>query len=183
MRQPALAFACAVLLALALASCSSSGKGTANTGTTFTALSPGATVPTQTDTPQTADPCKLMTVTEASQLAGATVKLSSGGGPGSLACVYSAKSAGAEITVKVDTDAAAAHTEFPTWVQPIPGHAVGLTITKLTGLGDEAMLSRNKTVNDGIYVRKGATLVKIGVYPPATVAALKAAARTALGRV
>jgi hypothetical protein len=38
-------------------------------------------------------------------------------------------------------------------------------------------------VNDGIYVRKGKVLVKIGAYPPAGDAALRAAVLRALGRV
>ena len=186
MRKPALAVVCAVVLALALASCSSSGSGKAGsteTSTTFTGLATGAQVPTVTDVPQTIDPCKLMTVTEATRLAGAPVKLSSGGGPGSLDCVYTGKSAGAEVTVKVDKDEQAANAEFPSWVQPIPGQAAGLTTTQIDNLGNEASKTQNRNVNDAIYVRRGAVLLKIGVYPPAGTPALRAAATTALGRV
>ena len=99
-------------------------------------------------------------------------------------CAYAAGTkAGAEITVRFDTDAAVAHDEFPSWVQPIPGHAAGLTVTSVPGLGNEASATHNLPVNDGIYVRRGPTLIKIGAFPAVSNAALIAAARTALARL
>ena len=68
-------------------------------------------------------------------------------------------------------------------MQPFKGNPVGLTITSIPSLGSEANKTLNGTVNAGIYVRKGATLVKIGVYPPAKNAALRAAVTAALGRL
>jgi hypothetical protein len=132
---------------------------------------------------QTVDPCTLLTLAEASTLTGHPLKHTRGGGPGSLLCVYAAGNAGAEVTVKVDSDAATAHAEFPDWVQPLGGHAIGLILKAVPNLGDEASETRYRDVNDGIYVRKGAALIKIGAYPPATDAALRAAATTALGRL
>jgi len=176
--------ALALLCVCALASCSSSGKSANNTPTTFTSLTPGATVPNSIDIPQTIDPCNLLTVAEASRLAGKAVTRSAGGGKGSVDCIYAnGPSVGAEVTVKVDKDAATAHAEFPNWVQPIPGVASGLKVSQIANLGNEAAETRNGKINAGIYVRKGATLVKIGVHPAATEAMLKAAARTALGRL
>ena len=175
--------AVALLCVCALASCST-GKSANNTPTTFTSLTPGATVPNSIDIPQTIDPCTLLTVAEASRLAGKAVTRSAGGGKGSLDCIYAnGASVGAEVTVKVDKDAASAHAEFPAWVQPIPGIAPGLNVTQISNLGNEAAETRKGKINAGIYVRKGATLVKIGVHPAATEALLKAAARTALGRL
>jgi hypothetical protein len=51
------------------------------------------------------------------------------------------------------------------------------------GLGNEASATHNLLVNDGIYVRRGATLVKIGAYPAVADAALLTAARSALARL
>jgi len=61
--------------------------------------------------------------------------------------------------------------------------ANGLTVTQISKLGDEASETRTGNVNDGIYVRSGAVLVKIGAYPAASDAALRVAALQALSRV
>ena len=173
----------AILSALALAACSSGSKGATPATTPPTIPSVGAVLPGTTTVAQTVNPCTLLTVAEATKLAGHPVKLTRGGGPGALLCVYTGGGAGAEVTVKVDTDAAAAHAEFPSWVQPLGGQATGLILKAVPNLGDEASETRYRDVNDGIYVRKGASLIKIGAYPPATDAALRAAAATALGRL
>ena len=176
--------ALAGLCALAFAACSS-GSNKAATTTTQPAptVSSGAPTP-PTDVPQMIDPCRLLTASEATKLVGIAVKRSAGGGPGSLYCKYAAaNSAGAEVTIKVDANAAAAHAGYPSWVQPIPGVANGLTVTQISKLGDEASETRTGNVNDGIYVRSGAVLVKIGAYPAASDAALRVAALQALSRV
>jgi hypothetical protein len=67
-------------------------------------------------------------------------------------------------------------------VQPVPGQAVGLKVTTVSHLGNEASATHLPKVNDGIYVRKGAVLIKIGAYPPASNAALRVAAIRALKR-
>jgi hypothetical protein len=180
--------ALAILVALALAGCSSSGSGKPNanvTGTTQIAAQPGDQLPVTTDIPQTLDPCTLLTLPEAIELAAGPVTRTAGGGPGSLNCVYThGTTRGAEVSVKVDSDAATAHKDFPSWVQPIPGAtATGLVVTKIKNLGDEATLTRNGVVNDGIYVRRGAALIKIGADPSAPTGLLMTAARTALTRV
>jgi len=174
------------LSAVALAGCSSSGKPNA-TNPTISLPPVGAVLPaTQgTTVPQSIDPCTLLTAPEAAKLVGgAKVTRTSGGGAGSLLCVYSAgKSASAELTVKIDANAADAANEFPSWVQPIQGTAKGLTRGTVPGLGDQATQTRNQDVNAGIFVRRGNALVKIGAYPPPSLALLKAAAKTALGRI
>jgi len=175
------------LSAIALVGCSSSGKP-AGTKPTVSLPAVGAVLPrTQgTTVPQKLDPCTLLTAKEAAKLMkpGVTVTRSQGGGVGSLLCVYTGgKSTGAEVTVKIDASPADAHNEFPNWVQPIPGTAAGLTKGTVPGVGEEATQTRNADVNEGIYVRRGNALVKIGAYPPPTLAALKAAAKTALSRI
>jgi hypothetical protein len=175
--------ALAALCALALAACSSGSSKATTTTQTVPSVSTGA-IPTPTDLPQTVDPCRLLTAPEAKELVGIAVKRSAGGGPGSLYCKYAAAtSAGAEVTVKVDANAAAARAGYTSWVQPIPGVAKGLTVRPISNLGDQATETRSGNVNDGIYVRSGAVLVKIGAYPAVSLDALKAAALRALSRV
>ena len=174
------------LAAVALAGCSSSGKPAA-TNPTVSLPAVGALLPkTQgTTVPQTIDPCTLLTQPEAAKLVGgAKVTRTSGGGAGSLLCVYSlGNSASAEVTVKIDANATEATNDYPSWVQPIQGNAKGLTKGTVPGLGDEATQTRNGDVNAGIFARRGAALVKIGAYPPPSLALLKAAAKTALSRI
>jgi hypothetical protein len=181
--KSALAALCALGLA-GLAACSSSASKS-STATTIlpSGVKAGATLPTPTDVPQKLNPCTLLTASEASKLVGVTVTKSAGGGTGALFCKYAAGStAGAEITVKVVSTPAAAHAQFASWVQPVPGQAVGLKVTTVSHLGNEASATHLPKVNDGIYVRKGAVLVKIGAYPPASDAALRVAAIRALKR-
>jgi hypothetical protein len=130
------------------------------------------------------DACALLTAKDASALAGQplTAAPNSGGincryygagGPGVL---------GVEIAVKVESDPAAAHADFPRWVVPFPGSA-GPTVTNLPHLGDEAAIVHGP-VSSGVHFRRGAVLVKIGVHPPgAADAALQAAAAAVLGRL
>jgi hypothetical protein len=174
--------AVAVVAALALVGCSGSSSKTSAPTTVTPTIPPitSTTIPTPV-----VDPCALLTVQDASKLVGKPVKRTPlTGVAGVLACKYAAgTSGGAQITVKVDTDATTAHDEFSAWVQPIPGFAPGLTVTSVPNLGNEASSTRNRNVNDGIYVRRGATLVKIGAYPAVGDAALLAAAKTALARL
>ncbi len=175
------------LSGLALVGCSSSGTPEGSKPT-VSLPAVGAVLPrTQgTSVPQKLDPCTLFTAPEAAKLMtpGATVTRSSGGGVGSLLCVYTGgKSTGAEIAVKIDASPADAHNEFPNWVQPIPGTAAGLTRNSVPALGEEATWTRNSNVNAGIFVQRGNALVKIGAYPPPPLAALKAAAKVALSRI
>ena len=132
----------------------------------------------------TIDPCTLLTAQDASKLIGKPVKRATPAGSSGPLCMYAAgTTAGAEITVRLDADAPTAHSDFPTWVQPFPGRAAGLTVTSVPNLGHEASATHNLNVNDAVYVRRGAALMKIGAYPAVADAALIAAARTALGRI
>jgi hypothetical protein len=151
--------------------------------TTTTARQPVGTAPTVVEM-TTINPCTLFTEADASRLAGKPLTRAVGGGLGSGTCAYSGGKVliGAELTVKVDTSAAAAHAEFRRWVQPVPNTAPGFSVVTVTKLGDEAMASRS-SFTDGIYFRQGAVLVKIGVYPPASAAELKTAANTAADRL
>ncbi len=183
MSKAALA-ALAGLCAVALAACSSGSTKAATTTSQPAPTVSSGVLTTPTDVPQKVDPCRLLTASEATTLVGIPVKCAAGGGPGSLYCKYAAAtSAGAEVTVKVDASAAAARAGYPTWVQPIPGVANGLTVTQVSNLGDEASETRSGDVNDGIYVRNGAVLVKIGAYPAVSLGALRVAALLALSRV
>ena len=172
----------AVVAVLALVGCSGSSSKT-STPPTVTPTIPPIT-PTTTATPPI-DPCTLLTAQDATKLVGKTVKRTPVTATGGVsACEYAAgTSGGAEITLKVDTDALHAHDEFFSWVQPIPGVAAGLTVTSVPNLGNEASSTHHLNVNDGIYFRRGATLVKIGAFPAVGEAALLTAARTALARL
>jgi hypothetical protein len=128
--------------------------------------------------------CELLTAKDASTLAGQALsavpnsaptscRYHGAGGPGAL---------GVEIHVKVVSDAAAAHAQFPRWVVPYPG-AAGPTVTDVKNVGDEAAIVRS-AIMSGINFRRGAVLIKIGVHPPANDdAVLKAAAAAVVGRL
>ena len=172
----------AVVAVLAFVGCSGSSSKT-TTPPTVTPTIPPITSTTTATSP--IDPCTLLTMQDASKLIGKAVKRKPvTGTAGTTACEYAAGTAGgAEITLKVDTDARHAHDDFSSWVQPIPGVAAGLTVTSVPNLGNEASSTHNRIVNDGIYFRRGATLVKIGAFPAVPDAALLAAARIALARL
>ena len=166
-----------VALALIVAGCSSSSTSdptTARTTTTETNVA-GATA---------IDPCMLFTAADASRLVGKTLTHAPGGGLGKGTCAYSGGKVliGAELTMKVDAGSAAAHKEFPKWVLPVTTTAPGFTVTTLANLGDEAKTTHT-SFTDSIYFRVSNVLVKIGVYPPASVAALTTAARAAIDRL
>jgi hypothetical protein len=176
-RKPAVA----VVAILALAGCSGSSSKTSTPPTVTPTIPP---ISSTTFVSPKIDPCRLLTAQDAAKLTGRTMKRALVSGSGAIICTYAAgTSAGAEITVKFDPTGLAAHDEFPSWVQPIPGVAVGRTTTSVPGVGSEATESRTQQVNDGIYVRQDATLIKIGAFPAVSDAALRAAAKTALARL
>jgi len=184
------------LMVVVAAGCSKSGSKASTTATTAsnaTAVSPNTSAAAQ-PSPTTAihlatlDACKLLTVQDATTLAGAPMAAGAGSGP--IDCHYAGPGgpavSGVEITVRVDADAGTAHSEFPRWVQPIPGNTPGFTVTPVANLADEASETHTDvgtTHIAGIFFRRGAVLVKIGSYPPASDAALRAAATTVIGRV
>ncbi len=178
-------------LALLLVGCGSSKSSAADPSspsstthpTTTTAGRAVVTPPTVVEM-TTIDPCTLFTAADASRLARRPLTRAVGGELGSGTCAYSGGKVlvGAELTVKVDASAATAHAEFRRWVEPVPNTAPGFSVATVAKLGDEAR-SAGASFTDGIYFRAGAVLVKIGVYPPASAAALKTAADAALGRL
>jgi hypothetical protein len=177
MPRAALVLALASASALVLVGCSSSGTTTASnpkTTTTQTTVAGAAAI----------DPCTLFTPHDASRLVGKTLTHAPGGGLGKGTCAYSGGKVliGAELTMKVDTGSAAAHAEFSKWVLPVTTTAPGFSVTTLANIGDEAKATHT-SFTDSIYFRDGNVLVKIGVYPPASVAALTTAARAALDRL
>jgi hypothetical protein len=176
--------AVAIVAVIALFGCSSSSK-TTKTTTPATVTPTIPLITTTTVAGPGIDPCTLLTAQDAKKLTGlAVTRTPVTNADGIRACRYAAgTSGGAEVTIKVDADPRTAHDDFPAWVQPIPGHAAGLTTNSVPNLGDEASSTRNLQVNNGIYVRRGATLVKIGAFPAVSDAALLAAARTALARL
>jgi hypothetical protein len=128
--------------------------------------------------------CELLTAKDASTLAGQALSTVPSSDPTS--CRYHGTvgpgALGVEIHVKVLSDAAAAHAQFPKWVVPYAGVA-GPTVTDVKNVGDEAAIVRN-AIMSGVNFRRGAVLVKIGVHPPASNdAVLKAAAVTVVGRL
>jgi hypothetical protein len=86
-----------------------------------------------------------------------------------------------QIDVKVDPDAAFAQAEYPAWMQSIV-KGPGFTVTPISNFADGATMIRS-SVFDAIAFRRGSTLVKIGVSPAATDAALRRTAQTVLDRV
>jgi len=130
------------------------------------------------------DACTLLSAKDASTLAGQPLtpaanasatdcRFDAAGGPGA---------GGVEIHIRVDASAAQAHADFPRWVMPVAMASMPQGVP-LSGIGDEAA-TRQGPVASGIYIRKGATLVKIGVHPPVTdIARLTAAATAAAARM
>jgi len=189
--------------AAALAACSSSGTksstattagaGSASTATPNTSGSSGTSAPKQATSPTvnlaSIDACTLLNPTDATALGGATMVV--GTGSGGSDCHYAGPGgpavSGVEIGVRVDADAATAHSDFPRWVQPIPGALPpGYSITPITGVGDEASETKfvaSTPTSDGIYFRSGRVLVKIGAIPSADDTKLRAAAATVIGRL
>jgi len=135
------------------------------------------TTPTNAVVRASVNPCLLFTAHDASRLTGTTLKRAPGGGLSSNTCAYAAGKVliGAEVTVKVDASAEAAHAEFSNWVEPVPNTSPGYSVIPVANLGDEAKATHS-SFTDGIFFRAGAVLVKIGVYPPVSEAALKTAA-------
>ena len=196
-RRVILTLAVPAVAAATLAACSSSGSKssapttaaatgatTATKGTSASKQSPGSTVNLAT-----IDACTLLTAADATALGGATMVAGTGSGGGD--CHYEGPGgpavSGVEIGVRVDADAATAHSEFPRWVQPVPGALPpGYTITPASGVGDEASETHyvsGPSNSDGIFFRSGRVLVKIGAVPSADDAKLRAAAATVIGRL
>lgn len=164
----------------ALAACGGSGPSTSSPASTV-APTASASQPSS----GTTDACTLLTAKDASTLAGATMtpEPSTGGTDCAYAGVGGPGVSGVEITIRVDGDAATAHSDFPRWVQPFPGTGPGFTNTPISGIGDEAAETHSGTVIAGIFFRHGTALIKIGTSPPASDTALRAAAMTVLSRL
>ena len=89
-----------------------------------------------------------------------------------------------EITVGVFPNAASAHTEFRPWNAIDPPLPPTETVITTTGVGNEAAITHtNPSELSAIDFRKGAILVRIGVGPPASDAALKTAALIVASRL
>lgn len=141
------------------------------------------------------DACQLLTVQEAAKLAGYPVSQSHDAHFPTLgSCVYNRVGekvdifkdpipSGVEIHYSVFSDAAAAHGKFPHW-----GSAAGApatTVIPVPNLGDEAFITHGPSNAEisGVQFRHNAVLLSIGVHPPVSDAALKAAAATMLSRL
>jgi hypothetical protein len=133
------------------------------------------------------DACQLLSAQDASRLIGFAVTRAEHSG--SINCRYNKPGGpmsfdGVEITVRQEASADAAHARFPRWVVPFPPQPKDMTLTPVTGVGDEATITHTSAAVgiSGIYFRRGAVLVKIGVHPPPTDAAITAAGKTAVSR-
>jgi hypothetical protein len=166
-------------IALLLVACSGSSSDPKTTASAKT-----TTTETTVAGANAIDPCTLFTARDASRLVGKTLTHAPGGGLGKGTCAYSGGKVliGAELTMKVDAGSAAAHAEFPKWVVPVTTTAPGFSVTTLANLGDEAKTT-STSFSYSIYFRVSNVLVKIGVYPPVSVAALTTAARAAIDRL
>jgi hypothetical protein len=125
------------------------------------------------------DACTLLTAKDASTLAGQPLTVAANAS--ATDCRYNAAggpgAGGVEIHIRVDASATQAHADFPRWVLPVAMASVPPGVP-VAGVGDEAA-TRQGPVATGIYIRRGATLVKIGVHPPVTDNARLTAAATA----
>jgi len=130
------------------------------------------------------DACALLTAKDASTLAGQALSPVPNSDP--LICRYHGAGGpgapGVEVHVKVLSDVATAHAQFPKWVVPFPG-AAGPTVTDVKNVADEAAIVKS-AIMSGVNFRRGAILIKIGVHPPVTDdTSLKAAASAVIGRL
>ncbi|HWS47816.1 MAG TPA: hypothetical protein VN636_18285 [Acidimicrobiia bacterium] len=173
--------AAGLALALLLASCSSSARSTS--GTTIPAGTPGASVPA-TVPGRPVDACTLLTAQDASRLTRVAMVRQPPDTSGPGLCQYAASTNAAttvQIEGKVDPDGATAQAEYPTWMQAIVS-GPGFTVTPVSGFADGATIVHSAGF-DAIAFRRGPVLVKIGVDPATSPAALRFAAATALARL
>jgi len=132
--------------------------------------------------------CSLVTASEASTLAGSPVT-NVPGDSSATSCGYGTKGgvmgpANVEITVGVFPDAATAKSEYRSWNAIDPPLPPTETVISVTGVADQADITHTSPSElSAIDFRKGATIVRIGVGPPASDAALKTAALTAASRL
>ncbi len=216
MNRPTRSAICLATCALLLAGCSSSGGSTASStsgGSTAGATTPAATTSGSSASPSISDtgvatsldPCRLVTRSEASALAGTSFRpgkeQASGNGK---QCVYGAQTRNV-FTVELGqaTSAATARAE---WSQAQaqarslvggklpPGVHVTLRTGEASGVGDRASTIYGSTTIgglavgfSGIYALKGATFfafqdLVLGHAPP-SVAALRSEAQRVAGRV
>jgi hypothetical protein len=134
--------------------------------------------------------CTLVTAQDATKLAGFDVTQTADNGSAGH-CRYHRSGTttpsldGVEVTVRSFPDAPSAHAAFPRWVVPFPTANPNLAITPLTGVGDEASIVRPPPAVGigGVYFRQSEVLVKIGVHPAPSDAALTTAAKTVVSRM
>jgi len=127
--------------------------------------------------------CALLTAQEASRLARTPLTRQPSENSGSE-CRYgpsSGSSTGVQIEAKVDPDDAFAQADYPAWMQSIV-KGPGFTVTPVSNFADGATMIHS-SVFDAIAFRRGSTLVKIGVTPAASDAALRLTAQTVLNRL
>ncbi len=134
--------------------------------------------------------CLLLTVSDATTLAGSPMSPAPNSDDQSFNCRYYGPggpgTSGVEITTRTYADDATAQAAFPKWVTPYsgptPAGAPQRSTTPIAGVGNEATAARSPQ-NAGIYFRRGSVLVKIGSYPPPSDAALTTAAKAVIGRM
>jgi hypothetical protein len=132
--------------------------------------------------------CVLLTASDASTLAGSPVTLVNDD-INATSCGYGTGGdvmgkAIVQITVGIFPDAATAHSEYRSWNAIDPPLPPTETVTSVSGVADEADITHTTPSElSAIDFRKGATVVRIGVRPPASDGALKTAALTVASRL
>jgi hypothetical protein len=134
--------------------------------------------------------CGLLTVNDATTLAGSPMSPAPNSDNQSFNCRYYGAggpgTSGVEITTRAYADDETAHVAFPRWVTPFPGPTpAGMpqrTTTAISGVGSEATVARSDQIA-GIYFRRGSVLVKIGSHPPPSDAALTVTAKAVISRM
>jgi hypothetical protein len=137
--------------------------------------------------------CSLLTIQEASTLAGFPVVVSDSedaatgcvwNAPGPSPSAFQGIPPGVELHYKAFPDTAAAHARFPRWVGPLPPMPSGMTMTPIVKLADEAAITRTSSVKIcTISFRHGAALLSLSVTPMVSDTALKTASTAILGRL
>lgn len=195
LRTSVVAIVCLVGLAACTSSAPSAQAPTASSaagagGTPSSSPSPAASAATPsavaaatTSGPQTLDPCRLLTIQEASQIFGVTLTATQRGSDG-ISCTYSTGTTSVTITVHQASNAAAAMQGLQDAIAKLK--TSGATATALSGIGDAAyetsvtVAGRTIAGIDGV---RGTVLFTVGGQPNLADAALRQAALTVVGRL
>jgi hypothetical protein len=185
--RPAWAHACGAIALLAVvAACGSSNSPSASSGSPSAETSPSAKLITNVDA------CTLVTASDASSAAGATVTNLAGAGAAQVpgACFYASSDGAASVVVFAQTypDTASAEAVSPQQIAAAinVGAAGSANAKAVNGIGDKAVeYSTAMAGGNGIviFVFKSNVVLMIAVTPAVSSSAIEQLAKTAVGRL